>query len=484
MRRLAPIALAGAAVLALAPVAAAQDAPAAGSGATAPSQAVAPASGASGEGNAPVASDAAQGPAWTLSTAIEKAVTSHPVVAAARAGVDEFEAKLTAAELAWLPRLSSEGYVSGTPTKEGNPLVGHTDYDQWGPYASFEMSGIMPIFTFGKISSLKDMASAGVDVGNAQVQIAQLAVETMVVQAYTSLQFAGRMTDILGEGEKYLARARKYLEKLRDEDSQEFDDVDMLRLKVYESEVSSRRLDTARMKRVALAALMLLTGQLESSFEPMPAAAPYPVELALLDEYIATALQRRGEMAVLLAAQRAQDARVSLETARFFPDLFIGGFVSIAKAWAIEEQPSPFAYDPYNSWFAGAGLGLKWDFALGDRIGGLDEQRATARKLAAQQEALGQKITIEVVEAFQELKDLQEKIVLDRKAYKAAQGWLIARMDLYESGMAEMRDLSDALTEFFKRKGQYESTVMTHNVAVARLAHACGQRLQDLTKIE
>jgi len=420
----------------------------------------------------------------TLSAAIAKAVDTHPLIAAAREGVAEFEAKLSAAEMAWLPRLSAESYFSATPSKSGDALTGRTDYDEWGPYASLEVSAIVPVFTFGKISSLKEMAGQGLDVGAAQVQMARQSVEMMVVQAYTALQLSWRMTDILEEGEKYLKRARTYLEKLRDEDSDEFDDVDMLRLKIYESEVASRRLDSARTERLALAGLALLTGLPEEAFVPPGAAAPFAVKLEPQDVYVGRAIRQRGEMKALEAGIRAQDARVSLERARMLPDIFVGGFVSIAKAWAIQEQASPYAYDPYNSWFSGGGLGLKWDFAVGERLAALDEQRATWRKLSAQREALKQKVTIEVIGAHAELSDLVQKLELDRKAYKAAQGWLIARMDLYESGLAEMRDLADALTEFFKRKGQYEGTVMQHNVAVARLAHSCGARLEELAAVE
>jgi len=121
---------------------------------------------------------------------------------------------------------------------------------------------------------------------------------------------------------------------------------------------------------------------------------------------------------------------------------------------------------------------------IGSRIGGLDEQRATGRKLSAQRRAYRQKVTMEVASAYAEVQDLQKKIGLARTAHKAARGWLIAKMDLYESGFAEMRDLADALSAFFTRRLAHDQAVMAYNLGVARLAAACGVSVRTLTNIE
>ena len=428
----------------------------------------------------------AAGEPRTLGEAVEKATTSHPLVQAAREGLAEFEGKLTAANLSWLPKISLTGHFAATPRKWGNPEKGGTDYefDQWRPYVRTELSGVLPLYTFGKLSNLKEMARHGIDIGGAQVQVARSSVELMVVEAYLGLQLSTRMADILTEGEKYLKRARRYLEKLRDEDDEEYDDVDMLRLKVYESEVSGRRLDAERLERLSLQGLELLTGFASDSFLPAPKMKIFPLELDTLDSYFLLAYESRGELKALGALRLAQQARVSLEKSRFFPDLFLGGFYTYARAWAVEEQASPFAYDPYNSWFGGAGLGLKLSLDIGSRIGGLDEQRATGRKLGAQTQAYRQKVTMDVASAYAEVQDLQKKIGLARTAHKAARGWLIAKMDLYESGFAEMRDLADALSAFFTRRLEHDQAVMAYNLGVARLAAACGVSVRTLTKIE
>ena len=433
-----------------------------------------------------LASPVRAGEPVTLAQAVEKATTTHPLVQAAREGLAEFEGKLTAAKLSWLPKVTVSGFVSGTPGKWGDPMNGGTEYgwESWRPYIRGELTGVLPLYTFGKLSNLKEMARHGVDIGGAQVQVAQSTIEMMVLEAYLGLQLSTRMADILAEGEKYLRRARTYLEKLRDEDDEEYDDVDMLRLKVYESEVSGRRLDAQRLERLSLDGLGLLTGYESKSFLPAGKMTVFSMELDTLDSYFQLAYKSRGELKALRSLQLAQQARVSLEKSRFYPDFFFAGYYTYARAWSVEEQGSPFAYDPFNSWFGGGGLGFKLSLDLASRIGGLDEQRATGRKLAAQAKAYRQKVTMDVATAYAEVQDLKKKIGLARTAHKAARGWLIAKMDLYESGFAEMRDLADALSAFFKRRLEHDQAVMNYNLAVARLAAACGVSVRAFTKIE
>ncbi|MBM4353419.1 MAG: TolC family protein [Deltaproteobacteria bacterium] len=418
--------------------------------------------------------------ACTLVEALATAVARHPLMQAARENTAVFEARLKAANLSWIPTAGLKSYVSATPGKWGDALKGGTDYEDWGPYLRVELSGYIPVYTFGKLSKLREMAGAGVDVGKAQEQIARAQVERLVAQAWYALELTSRLGPILEEGERYLARARTYLEKLRDEDSEEYDDVDMLRLKVYESEVAAQRLDLERTRELALTGLQLLTGLDSERFLPPGKLTPVPADLGELATWLDQAFGSRGELLALDGLLRVQTARVSLEKRRFLPDLFVGAFYTWAKAWTVEQQGSPFAYDPYNSWYAGAGLGLKLDLDLAGRLGGLDEERANLRRFAAQREAMRQLVTLEVEKSWREARDLKTKLELHRTAYKAARGWVIAKVDLYEAGLAPLRDLTDALSEFFKRRLAFEQGVMEYNLALATLVHACGGRLEDI----
>lgn len=409
---------------------------------------------------------------------------------AAREDLSVFEAKYKSARLVWLPKLKVEGILSATPEKtliEGTTsgyAQSETNYSVWGPFTKIEVGAALPIFTFGKIANLKEMAKSGLAVGKAQVQMARATVELLVVKAYMSLRLSSRVSDILADGQKYLGRARKHLEKMRDEDDEDYDDVDMLRLKVYEAEVESRYLDANRLGRLSRTGLSLLTGFHESRFTDLGKHAALKFDLKDKQHYLELAVKHRGEMKALRALVKVQKSRISLEKSRLLPDLYLGGYFTYSRAWAIDPIDSDFAYDPYNSWFAGGGLMLRWEFDIGQSLATMDEQKAVARKITAQGKALSQQVVMEVAQAHAEVQDFEKKMELDRKAHKAAQGWLIAKMDLYESGFADMKDLADALTAFFTRKLTYDQTILDYNMAVVRLAGACGVPTAEFTAFE
>jgi outer membrane protein TolC len=422
----------------------------------------------------------------SLDEAIELAVSTHPLMAAARAGLSSFEAKVKATKLAWIPTFKGRGMFSGTPAKTGNAVTGITEYgiENWGPVVRLEFSGTMPIYGFGRLGLLKDMAKLGLNVGDAQMQMARSQLEILVVQAYFGLQLSVQLEELLSEGEDYLGRARKTLEALRDEDSDDYDDVDMLRLKIYESEVGTFRIDAARTAELALSGLEKLTGLPAAAFSPPARLALLEAKLGSRDEYLATAFRRRGEMRALGGALSAQEIKVKYEKRGFLPVFFIAAFYTYGRAWVVEEQGSPFAYDPYNSWFSGAALGVEYKLDTARQVLALDEARAEERKLKAQRAALRQQVAMEVEQAWAEVRDLAEKLSFARKAHKAARGWVIAQLDLYESGLVPFKDTADALTAFFKQRMAYAQARFDYNVGLARLAHASGMHLSELTGSE
>ncbi len=420
----------------------------------------------------------------SLKEAVELTTSSHPMVRAAAATLEGYKNRASASDWLWLPKLSLKGFGSATPEKFGTPDQGGTNYDVWGPILTMEFSAILPVYTFGKLQAIKEMAHAGVEVGEAQKSIVRGQLELVVARAYLGIQLAATLDQIITEGEQYIVRAREYLEELRDQDSREYDDVDMLRLKVVEADIAGRRLELDRGKEMGIESLIQLTGQNRDRVSDLPKLKRFSIPEKEIHHYLHLAALNRPEMKVLAAAVKVQSGRVELEKARFYPDIFVGFFYTIAKSWVIDDQGSPFAYDPYNTWGAGGGIGFEWRFDYAERVGSLDEQRANLRSLQFQGTALLQKVELEVRDAYTSMNQQREAIRLHEIAFKAAKGWTIAKLDLYENGFAELRDFTDALKEFFTRKLSLEMAVMEYNLAAVRLAVSCGVSLDVVTEVE
>jgi outer membrane protein len=416
----------------------------------------------------------------SLAELIDLVTTTHPLIQAARAGTSVFEAKLKQVRLAHAPELDLTTWLSATPEKTGNANVGKSNYDRWGPYVRIGVTGVLPIYSFGKLRWLKEMASQGISVGKAQEQIARSELEAMVVKAWYGFVFTSQLDSTLEEGGKHLRRARKYIEKLRDSDDDDYDDVVMLRLKLFESEFESQKMEASRAKRLALSALKTLSGLQAEELSPPPALETVPVESHPLETYVEKAYGSRGELRAIEAGLRARGAEVTYAKRKFLPDIFLGASYTYSRAWAIEVQPNSEGYDPYNFSALGAALGLSWDFNFSKLVGTLAEAKAEVRKLRAQRLALRQQVALEVEEAFLELNDLKRQLELDRDGLKAARGWLLAKLDLYEAGVGTFDDVGDALTVFFKRRIAFDKTTYEHNLAVAALARACGTTFEEM----
>ena len=91
-----------------------------------------------------------------------------------------------------------------------------------------------------------------------------------------------------------------------------------------------------------------------------------------------------------------------------------------------------------------------------------------------------QMAAVEIHRLVQDLRGKIELMASYKKAQKAAQGWLTASWDLYDSGFGSFRDVMDALVQFYRRKVGYLQAVHEHNLLVYELSRAVGADITQL----
>ena len=67
-----------------------------------------------------------------------------------------------------------------------------------------------------------------------------------------------------------------------------------------------------------------------------------------------------------------------------------------------------------------------------------------------------------------------ERVKAVAKGEKAAKSWISAVAQNFAVGLAESRDLTDALLAFFNMRFRYLQAVYDYNIAVAALTRATG----------
>ena len=423
-----------------------------------------------------LATPAADREGLDLEEATRLALQDNPLIESARGGLDGFEAKYRQAVLVWLPQANLDFAATVLPKMTGNAVEHETDNSVWGPYLRTQLGIVQPIYSFGKLTNLKEMAAAGIDVGKAQVRMAEDEIRYLVARAWYTLVFTKQVEEIIVEGEEYLEKARKRLVELEEEDADDYDQVDMLRLRIYEAEIASMRIESTRAARIARYSLHLLTKLPEDEIVPSVKRLE-PVDFGPWSqpELEALAKRSRPDLAALEAGVRAARIKVTIEKRKWAPDLFAVGSVRVNWAPYVENQHTPFADDPFNTYLGtGVALGLQWKLDIGARLGGTDEARAGIRKARGKLGALLLKARVDLADKLSAAEDAQELISIYRRAYKAGRGWAMAKTDLYENGLEDLKHVIEGITKFYSTKLAYMNAILQFNLSVSALARACG----------
>lgn len=419
---------------------------------------------------------------WTWDAFIAQLEAHHPIMRAAREGLAQLEAKLHQADWAMFPTFNLQASATITPEVKGDALRTIDTWDKIGYFAMVKLEMVQPIWTFGKISSLQRAAEHGVDVGKQVVEVARWELRTRAAEAWLGRLLGKQLDSILVDGKQWLDKAEKRMVRLRDEDSNEYDQLEHLRLKTrfadfYELQASNLQLMTQATQGLRLL-LEKPPGEDIVLADKTLEAYDYPLQTP--DEYVAIARRSDPQTQIASIGAKAQWALADAKAAEMWPDIFFAGEVGYADAPLIDDQRSQFAKDPFNARTLGGVIGMRWKLDVPQRIFQTDEARARARRAEAEAEVAASLQEFKVRQLVQDLTNKRELLRIYAESQKAAQGWLTATWDTYDAGFGSFRDVMDALLQFYQKKFGYLKLVFDHNLLTWRLSQAIGADVQHL----
>lgn len=421
-------------------------------------------------------------PKLTWQAALTEAESTSPLIKAARAGLLAFESKLQEAQWAWAPKVTLNTGIAPVPTITGNALNSAVNNDVWGIFATADVQLVQPLYTFGKIGALKRAARHGVSIGRALVVTAKLELRTRLAQAWNGVLLANELEAILNDGKKWLKRATRRMEKLRDEDSDDYHQNEHLRLRTRHSEFYAMEAENNQLRVRSEHGLRLLLGR--PAGKPVHLAAleltPVAIRLAPVERYWALAQQKNPALRVARLSARAKGALGDAARAKLWPDVVLLGDASIAFSDVVEDQRSSFAADPFNSRGAGALLGLRWNLDVASHLARSSQADAHAIRARHQAELKADLLELDIRSLHQSITDGARLIAIYADSKKAAQGWLLSAWELYDDGFGDFRMVMEALVQFYGKKVAYLRTVFEHNVAVAEFSRALGADVTTL----
>jgi outer membrane protein TolC len=344
--------------------------------------------------------------------------------------------------------------------------------EELGFQTSNSLRATMPLYTFGKIAVARDLASVGFEVAVLERRKAELELVFDVQRAYYSYQLALALQELIDEASARLEEVRESLETRLDTGDRGAR-TELRQLTIYEADMAGRVADHRLLLNLALAGLRYYCG-LEGAFEVTPFDDDLPeTRLGDLDRFLELAREHRPDLALLDFGVEARELQADFAWRQIVPNLFVAVGFNFNYNPLADNQPSPFAYDPYNSSGIGFVVGVDWrmDFR---QIAQARRADAEADRMSAQRRQAVGGIEIEVEQAFYEALGQEDRAVAEYEAFRAARAWFRQKMIQFDSGLADFDDLRDPLVAYFSAWGNYYQVLYEMRLAQANLALKVG----------
>jgi outer membrane protein TolC len=416
-----------------------------------------------------------------LPTLITRARHS-PAPRAAAAAAHAAHAKVDEVARMWVPQL--ELTLVGGPSPEIKCLPSaaectHTDNSEAGTAFSglffrVDAKAAMPIYTFGKLSAGSDAAEEGAHAADALASAAQNDAALDAARAYYAVKLARELVLMLDEGKGDLDDALKKVEKQLDQGSGDVTESDRHRLRAFRAEIDARLSEARKLEGVGLAGVRLFSGLDDVDVDAAPLSeAPY--DLGTRADARTLAERARPERQAALAGAAAADHLADVESRRWWPDLIGVAQVTLARAAGADDPQNAFANDPYNVTSFAAGLALRWVLDPGVRPAKVEGARADAARARATADFATSGVTAEADKAWAEARDAKDRLQASRLGEKEARAWLVSTLQSVQAGLAEPKDLADALLAWFNMRARVLQALFDWDVGAMTLARATGQ---------
>jgi multidrug efflux system outer membrane protein len=342
------------------------------------------------------------------------------------------------------------------------------------PFFGFGISGVLPIYTFGKIATALSAAEANVRVSEWDMEKWRQQMRMDVRRAYFGLQLARDAMYVVDDAKGRLDRGIQGIKDKIAKGDANVGDVDRLRLETYRNEIVAQSLQAPKGEAYALAALRFMTG-VQTSFDVVDAPLKLPDRpLVSIAQYLAAARLLRPDVNMARAGVVARRRLVEYNRAKLFPDFGLGlGADYLSTPSAIPQQ-NVYASDPFNHFYYYFGLGLRWSLDILPQAARAQEAEAQLEETGALERlALGNAM-YEVEKAYADAAEAKTRAETWDKAEHGTKEWISIVQDHIDLGTWDERALMDPLRAYGNARVQHLYALMDYNIAMSNLALASG----------
>ena len=418
---------------------------------------------------------------WTLAECIQAALTNSPDLAAAAADIAAAQARLAEADAGRYGDLGYTQYFGLVNEAKGTVLHSTTSkndlFTGLGPFTRLDLHLAIPLVTFGKLQAALEAAQRALEGERAHAQERRDAIVVMTKQLYYGVLLARQLRDVLGDMQDALNTAVTTTEQRLAQKSRSVTELDLLKLKVGRARFAKGSAEVGASAQLAHSALARAVGvRGDASFDIADRKLqPVNATLKSLDEYLTGAFSQRPEWMRLEAGLAAQQAKVAIEEADYYPKIFFATGVQYAVAGNRTEQDNPFVYDDFNYVRPVGVLGMNWDLNFFSTRAKVDQARADLDRLRAQRRAAETGLPLEVEKAYVEVTRARDTMTAADDGRKAGRGLLVLTVSNFDLALGTAQDLFDGLGSYTESSSDYLRAVHDYNVAIADLSRLVGE---------
>lgn len=368
--------------------------------------------------------------------------------------------------------------IGGTPFYNASPYTllyqASSFGDGWQPAFQLGISGQIPLYTFGKIESVKQAAAGRVRVQEWDLEKQRQQIRADVRRAYYGLMLARDAqyiaSDVLGK----LNRAINNIAQKLERSDPSVEEVDRLRLEFNRDEVLARVAEAKKGEAYAHAGLRFLTG-VQSNFDIPDEPLKRPdVQIGPVVRYLTAARLFRPEVNMARAGVQARKAQLEWRRAELFPNIGVGLNASYSIAPSVDPQKTAWIGDPFNRFGAGFGFGVQWGLDFLPKQARIEQAESDLEEARAMERLALGGIAVEVENAYAAVVEANSREQNWERAEHRAKRWISSTQDAIDLGTKDERFLIEPLRAFVFARVNHAQALMDLNVNLAELARTTG----------
>ena len=419
-------------------------------------------------------------PVYGLDQLVAMARENGPDIAADRWRLQDARAQLRQARAArLLPRLRLESFGGMVPDARGDifhPPEDTSGVRPLGPFVRTELEFTQPLYTFGRLSSLRTAAEQALEVERAGLEETRQGLVFEIKELYYGMLLARDLASLA-------RRLRQELEEREGEVDPDDPDIPLgvpYRLQLALLELRDREGELEDQLQLARSALAWKAGLPENApFELADARLePEAAEVPPLEELVRRALRHRPDWRRLRAGVAARRAQEQAARSAYYPQVFLAGGLRHAAAPGRTDQHNPFVKDEFNLFSGAIVLGLRQSFEIGLIGAEVDRARARRLQLEARERGGAQGIRLEIDQARKEYEGARRGLSSALRGRNLTREWLRIARDEYDLDPTRIKDLVSAFETFALSEQAYLEAVYETNLTLAALERAAGTSLR------